>query len=494
MKKVLLLSLIIIVSLLFFLLFNDKGNEYLKPYVARYLESKAEQNITVQVEHLKIDYNYIELTALLNKLTTIHTYGEVLILNKKLNLNYTLSFIDKIDMNGTLKGTFDNIKITGKGDALQSQLNYDLNYQNKSLHNIHIKISKADISELLLLTAQPAYANGEMDIDITIPKFDMNKSTGEAHMVLYDTTLNEKVINREFKTKLPKNTKLKGVLNSTINNNQIAFHSTLKSNLATLKLEEAHYHLNSNDFFSNYHLNIPKLSRLNRVVGKNLKGKLSLDGKIKFNKTLLLTGNTKDLGGLLNFKLHNEELTSHINKVSVEKLMYLLEYPQIFKATINGDFNYNQKTRQGTFNSKLNQAQLLPNALTQLVQQVRGVDLTKERYNKTTFIAHLNEDTIHFDFNAKSRKVLISLPNAEVNKLTNSINADYKLKIEKREIEGKIQGDITKPHITIDSSKFIQEQIFETITDSVGEDKLKELGIGKKERETIKNILGDLFK
>ena len=846
MKKILLLFLIIILSLLFFLLFNDKGNEYLKPYVGLYLESKSEQNISVQVEHLKIDLKYVELTALLNKLTTINAYGEVLLLDKELNIDYninsdgfkneSISFNNKVDINGTIKGTFDNMLISGQGDAFQSHLNYDLNYQDEAINNINIKMFKADISELLLLATQPAYAKGKIDIDVNIPSFDINNTQGKAHIVLYDTKLNEKIINKEFKIKLPKNTSLKGTIDSDIKNNKMLFNATINSNLATIKLNKTHYDLKSNNFSSNYnihipklsklafisekklfgtlnaigslesknklftlhahtkslggttkislidnkinvnlnnttiekilhllgekvyttgkisgdvkltdlknlkgtfklttsqaktvhtvlkkefdidfkksltfelkghgkiksnvayidatlnskllnftstnlrynldtsalqtvyllqvpelshlrsitktelygamqlegelklnnenltlnaithslggetqislndnqanvkiqhtkieklldligektyatgsisgeanfnnldnltgtfnlrtsnskmihqtlkkefsldlgkslpfqmkskgtiqsnivtiesqlnsdffnvtshdiiynlkkslltasyHLNIPKLSNLNTLAGKNLKGKLSINGTIKSNKSLLLTGNSNDLGGLFTFKLQDQRLTSSINGVSVQQLMYMLDYPQIFKAPLHGDFNYNLKTAKGTFNSRLTQAQLLPNTLTQLVQQVRGIDLTKERYNKTTFIAHLNKDDIHFDFNAESRKVLIRLPNGHINKLSNRINANYKLKIENKDIEGRIQGNISKPHITVDSSKFIQTQVIETIKDNIGEERLKELGIGKKETEVIKNILGDLFK
>ena len=89
MKKISLVLLIIVVSISF-LLFHDKGNEYLKPYVASYLTSKLDNNMSVKVEHLKIDFEYVELHALLNELTKVKAQGEMLLLSKTLDLDYTL--------------------------------------------------------------------------------------------------------------------------------------------------------------------------------------------------------------------------------------------------------------------------------------------------------------------------------------------------------------------------------------------------------------------
>jgi len=671
MKRVLLLIVLILISSLLFLIFHDKGNDYLKPYLATYLESQLENNMSVEVEHLKIDQDHIELIALLNKLTKINVEGQYSLMNQTLDIDYQLkadSFNDiksNIDVNGTVKGHFSNMDVEGKGEALKSKINYSLNLKENLLKNIKIKILKADIAQFLLLAGQPHYASGKVDIDIDIPSLEENQTAGSANILLHETKLNEKVLNKSFNLNIPKKTLLTGTIKSKINQHEIHFTSNINSSLSVIKLNKALYSLDNNSFSSNYSikipklsklsfvtqqklygmleatgsmqfknkiftlnaltkslggiskiilndnqlninidnskiekllyllgeksyatglligdikisnlkdltgtfnlstqqaktvhktlkkeltldlgksitfqmktegniksnlahihtkldselftlhsndmlydlkhslftasylLSVPKLSKLNALAGKKLQGALTLNGKIKSDKTLLFTGNTKDLGGTLNFKLLNQQLNSNINGVSVQKLMHMLDYPQIFKATIDGDFNYDLKNRKGLFTSKLNKAQLLANDLTQLVKQIRGIDLTKERYNETTFVARLNNNDINFDFNAKSRNVTMALPNGHINKLNNSINANYKLKIENKDIAGKIKGNISHPHISIDSSQFIKDNVIDAIQEHIGDDKLNDLGIGEKEKDIIKNVLGNLFK
>ena len=69
MKKILTLLLILLLSISFFL-FHDKGNQWISPYFANYLERKA-GGMQIEISHLKIDVNHIEFNALLNGLVTL---------------------------------------------------------------------------------------------------------------------------------------------------------------------------------------------------------------------------------------------------------------------------------------------------------------------------------------------------------------------------------------------------------------------------------------
>jgi len=679
MKKLLVLIILILISSLLFLLLHDKGNEYLKPYLATYLESQLENNMSVTVEHLKIDKNHVELIALINKITRVNAHGQYALLDKTLDIDYNVkansiqsnevTINGKVDIDGKVKGTFSDMDISGEGDAFNSNIHYTLNLKEELFNNIKIKILKADIAEFLLLSGQPHYARGKIDIDINIPTLEENTTKGTANILLHETLLNEKVLNKTFQIDIPKNTKLTGEINSKINQTQILFNSKIISSLSTVTLNNAIYNLKNNRFTSNYTVNVPKLSKLsfltqqklhgtldatgdmefknktfylnaltkslggttrvslkgntldlhldhnklekilhlvgektyavgnlngevkisslknltgtfnlstqnartlhktlkkeltldlgksiafqmnsigkikskvahiqttldselfklsshdmaydlkkslltstyqlsvpklsklNTLAGKNLRGALDIKGDMQADKNFLITGNTQNLGGEISFQLQNKQLTTKIKNVSVQKLMHMLDYPQIFKATLVGDFNYNLVSSKGIFNSKLNQAQLLPNNLTKLIKQIRGVDLSKERYNETTFVAKLNKENINIDFNAKSKKVTMSINNGHINKANNYIDANYKVKIENKDIAGKIKGNISQPHITVDSSQFIKDTVIDAIQDQLGndkiDDKLNDLGLGKKETETIKNILGDLFK
>lgn len=659
MKKILILLILLLLSFSFFLILHDKGNKLIKPYLATYLESKFDDKIDIEVEHLKIDTNYVELIAKLNKATNVDAKGDYSLFSQSLDIGYIVDSNDfNIDINGTATGHFNNMEIKGEGNALKSKLSYSLNVKDDLLNNINANIVKADISEILLLTAQPAYAKGKVNVNINIPSFEGNQTKGTANIVLHQTQLNEKVINKKFKIKLPSKTILTGKINADVNQDNLEFHSEITSNLSTVKLNKATYNLKKKVFSANYTLNVPKLSKLkfltqtklygnlqatgdmkfkNKIfelnaqsknlggeinlalmgntlnininnskiekllylfgqepyakgnllgdvkisslknlkgtfnlksshaktshkalfkkdfnfqltstgdiqsnianiqtqfdselfnltsndmqyklkdstltstyklnvpdlskletlAGKPLQGTIQIDGELLVNKTLLLTGKSSNLDGEINFNLENQNLTSTIQNVSMEKLMKMLKYPKIFKGQLVGNFSYDLTQQKGLFTSNINQAQLLSNQLTKLIQKIQGVDLTKERYNETTFVAKLNKDTINFDFIAKSQKVSIDIPNAHLNKRSNILDARYTVIVDKKDVSGKIQGNVSSPSVSLDSSDYLKDKVIKTLDKYIDTDKLKDLGIGEKEKDAIKSIFGDLFK
>ncbi len=675
MKKILLILLILFLGAISFLLFHDKGNEYLKPYLATYLETKLDNNMSVVVDELKIDLDHVEFSAVLNKQTEVKAQGELSLLSRTLDIDYTLksdgfkTFDNKVDINGTVTGAFSNLQVQGKGETLKSHIDYALNVKDDVINNIRVNINRADIASLLELASQPAYATGKIDVDINIPTLEEMDSKGKAKIVLHSTTLNEKVFQKELKIDLPKNTIVTANIDSKVSADAFELEGVIDSNLASLKLSQTTYDLNSQVFLTNYalsvpklskllfltkqklngklqlngkftvkkdaysikgqsnslegkssfnfngkklevdmrnieiakllhlvnqkpyasgklmskirlsdlknlagtfkiatqeaktinatlkkemkinfgkaidfslnsegniksdivtlknqltsdivnyysndmqyelknatlsstyQLDIPKLSKLNALAGKALKGSLAIHGEMNYQNSLNITGSTNSLGGDINFKLANKKLIANINNVSVEKLMHTLSYPQVFKALLVGDFNYDLVTQKGTFTSKLNNAQLLSNQLTVLVQQIRGFDLTKERYTETKFNAKLNKNIINIDFKAKSKTVLLEIPSGRINKVNNSINANYLVKVENKDVGGKIKGNISKPKVTIDSSNYIKEKVIDVIKNNISEDTLKKLGLDKIEadalKDTVNNFLGDLFK
>jgi hypothetical protein len=668
MKKILFFAVILLLSLSF-LIFHDKGNEILKPYVSGYLKDKVKKNISIELQDLKIDLNYVKFSALLNNVITINAEGNLSLFFQELHLDYTLksdNFKHKIDINGTITGTFNDMKIQGEGEGetVKSHINYALNLKDDVIEKIKLKINKADIASFLQVLSQPAYAEGKVDIDIDIPTLTKLNNKGKVNIILNPSTLNEKVFKEKFKIDLPKemivtanihskvhakafelegdissnlatlkffnttysintkellanyvlsiprlskvlfltkkklNAKLKidgkvklkkkkinligtskslggkthfnyngkslntfmenieitkllyllnekpyatGKLNAnlklndleqlagtfelktknakTINHtlrkefdlnfkkpipftlnstgdidlNVVNTQSIVQSNILTYTSNNLKYNLTTSTLSSSYQLDIPKLSKFNTLVGKSLKGKLIIDGEMNYDNDLIITGSTKSLDGSINFRLSDKKLNSKINNVPVEKLMDILSYPQVFKASLLGNFNYDFATHKGKFTSTLNQAKLLSSDLTVSIMQLRGLDLTKERYNETHFNATFTKNLIDIDFEAKNKKVLLSIPFGRINKANNNIDATFNIKVDNKDIAGKIQGDISDPKIIINSSKFIKDEMQNMMQGNMPDQAFKELGFGKKETDMMRNMMDSFF-
>ena len=163
--------------------------------------------------------------------------------------------------------------------------------------------------------------------------------------------------------------------------------------------------------------------------------------------------------------------------------MQVLDYPQVFKARLVGAFNYDLLRSSGRFTSTLNQAELLNTYLRQVIKEIRGVNFPEERYAQTYFNATFHKNLIDINFKAESKTVLLSIPSGQINQASNKINAYYKVKVDNRNLEGKIRGDLSDPEITLDSSKYIQNNMMNMIEDNMGH----------KENNMMKSMMGGFF-
>jgi len=252
------------------------------------------------------------------------------------------------------------------------------------------------------------------------------------------------------------------------------------------------YDVSASELDMIYDINISDLSKLQPITKQKLYGSMLLKGDVKQeNKKTTITGATEDLEGKLNFQLQNDHFTMQMNGLSVEKIMQMLHYPSVFKASINSEGEYNLVAKKGLLKSTLVDAQLLPNDFTELVKKFNGLDLSEEKFKESNLTANIEQEHIEFDFLAKNSRTLIRVSPAIIESDKNYIDAHYTIKVENRDVGGKIVGDISNPKITIDSSKFIQREVNRAIDKH--SDRLKDFGIGDKEQKKVKDFFNNLF-
>ena len=499
--KTLIFIIFIIATSFSLLLFHDKGNELISPYLSSYLSKETKRNI--EIKELKIDMGHIEATAVVDKINQLKTDGEFSLSTQKVDLNYQLrsknfplkklDMQGDIDVNGTAKGSIEKIEIKGSGDAFAFDLAYNFILNNQEIHKLHIDMDKADVERVLKIAKQPPLAQGKADIRIDIPTIVGKKiSSAKMDIKLYKTLLNEKVLHQSFNINIPSHTTLTADINSTLEKEIAHIKGDIHSTLGSLSFNDAQYSLKDKKLHSDYQVNI-----------KEPKSNFPLDakGEVEYHEKLKVKGVTKSLDGEIHFNLIDTILQANLNGVSVTKLMTMLNYPKMFEGQIFGDITYNIKNKQGDINTQLKQAQLLPNKITEFFKMIRGVDLAKERYNHSLFKAKIHGEDIDFNFNAKSKTTNISLKNSHLNQKTKDIDAYYTLIIYNREISGTIKGNIHDPNINIDASKFIKKEIKNTIKKfGIGEeekkifnDTMQDMGIGKEEKDMIKGIFKGFF-
>ncbi len=665
-------ALLIITAILlggvYFLLFTQTGNDILKPYITQIASEKSGQKIEIKKLSLKPDS--LDITAMINESVFTKVSGDINIFKQNFNLEYFINADElklpkqkpiktELDIKGIIKGDIKNIYIEGDGKAFKSPINYSLSVIDNIPQNIKANVTKAKLEEILALLAKPAYIKGVADLNINIPKFDLNNLNGKAKLILYESIIENSLIKRDFNIELPKNTKIKGEVNSNLNKTFITTSAKIFSTLADLEVKksvvdtskkdlwlksdyqviaklsniepivkmplrgdfkingnlllngkkyrldgvsrslggEVKFNLNGDklDFIAQntsiskilyilgqkelskgelnikggfsslsnltgkaslstknaslntavikkefnidlgknfpYSLNadadfkkdiilakaklitpikevdiqnikyslkdgkltadyvayIKDLSKLQPIIGKKLKGDIKISGDIKMDKELIVTGDSKKFGGDIKFLFKGTKTHIEASNVSVAKILEMALYPTVAdgKAFIKAD--YDISTKKGKSEAKIETARILRSTFTDLIATFTHHDLAKERFNETTFTSVINNDKVVFNFNARSKNSYISFKQGKLNIKTNRIEAPFDILIKGKDFKGMIKGDINKPKIKLNTSKYLKEKAVNKV------EKLIEKKLGEDKAEKLKGIL-NIFK
>ncbi|WP_024791558.1 hypothetical protein [Lebetimonas sp. JS032] len=413
-------------------LMKDKKINFFANLVSNLLKA----NINGKFENNYLSSKYIVLADNLSVLTPV--------INQKIR--------GKFKTEGNIKGKTDNLLVKGIAYLAGGNIDYQTNLGKKELI---YRVNNIKINKLLYMVYQPIYSYGNINSN---GKIYFNKDLNGKIIANIQGKTDKYVLYKEFNFT---NAAISYNLNSNVNiKNSIALINTkLNSNVVNANLPDGKYNINKNIFTSTYSINIPNLDKLYFATKKHLKGKIRVFGNIKKDKDLLITGNSKTLGGSINYKLLNNDFTLNAKNLYVVKLMDMLMYPQIFDSTANIDLKYNLLNKKGVLDANLIDGHFLPNKLSFLINSLAHFDLTREIYKKTTIHSIINDKKIISDLDMKSRLTHISSKKAFVDLDKEYIDSKLLLEIMKRPIYIKLKGKLTSPSIKIDASKFLKAEI-----------------------------------
>ena len=356
------------------------------------------------------------------------------------------------------------------------------------------------------------YLQAQMENNETIEVKEFNLSLGElSALIIYNKKTKLKIdgdysslfksfdmkyhlLSDNFKykkTSIEEHLDINGTVKGEISDSILHFKGDAHNKLGDLNFEKSFYNLKEKILEMDYVLYLHDLSKLKKYTKQNLEGNISIKGHLTKDKKLLVTGETKDLGGSMTFTLKEKNMKVNMKNISAQQVMGMLRYPQIFKASIIGDVNYDLKTKKGIIQSQLIGVQLLPNNLTNIIKKFNGFDISKEKFDKSQFNANIHDKNIIFEFNAQNKTTHIDISKGYLNQSKHTINARYKIAINGRDIGGMIDGNIHDPDISIDSSQYMRKKVNSVIDEH--SDTLKTIGIGEKEQKQVKDFFNSLF-
>jgi len=453
--------------------------------------SELGRNIRANL-NLKVSNRYVELEGFaksdvlkLNLYNAHYDRGE-----KAFNSDYTL-FVPKargaLEVKGNFQHKNDQIALIGSSLSLGGEMLFTLHNNQLNAH-----MNGVDIEKLLYLLGEKRYAKGKLIADVELSDVRQQKGvfsfkTQEAQLV--NVTLKE-LFNLEFEKSLPLLVKGKG----TIEGERISMESSVDADVFQYDSSDILYNLTTQVLKSHYKLHLPKLSKFNRATGKNLKGELNVKGELKYEKVLMITGESFDLGGDIDFNLKANILKMQLNSVSVEKLLDMFSYGKFFRAKLIGSFEYDLVSNRGILSSHFSETELLNSSLIEVIQKIKGKHIESRHYDKTYFNASFQGNLIVVDFKAKNKRVLLSIPKGIIDRVKKQINAYYQVKIDEVVLDGEIKGSLSNPEVTFNSAKYLENNMMSVIEDTIPSPAVRGFKMGKKNHDTMKNMMFDFFK
>ncbi|MFA9374182.1 MAG: hypothetical protein ACERKK_08485 [Poseidonibacter sp.] len=399
------------------------------------------------------------------------------IINKKLNGSFSTSG-DIVTNNGI-------IKIDGKSDVFQSLTTYDIKMNNSKPEYVKFHITNAKIEKLLSFIDEPVYAHGDLSIDANILNTDVKKLDGTINTRVANAKLINPVINTVFNQKLKDTVTFDLNAQSKLQLDKVITKSTLTSSLANVDISKAVFNVSDLSLNSDYLVNIADLSKLYDITATKMRGKLSIIGDIKKEeKLLLVNGNSKLLGGVLDFTLNNDNFTSKIKDLQIKQVTHMLYYPEVFDSTSALNLNYNLLSKKGKLTGNLLDGHFLPNNFSGLLNQFAKFDITREVYKTVDIDSNINNLVLDSVISMKSKNTQIDVVKSILDLEKSKVDADINAKIRNTNFSFNVKGNTSSPKISFDSKDLLKDQINKdkikeklnkAITNKLGEEKAKDL-------------------
>ena len=425
------------------------------------LEADANLNKT------KIDYS----TKILSNLAKITSNGLVDTKNLNFDLNYILNIkelalfqpiIDTklqgpFNTKGIVKGDKNLLKIKGDSDIAASLTKYELFLKDLKPDSLILDIKKAKLQKLLYLASLPIYADADIDLRAKLDNLDIDNLLGDILFEIKNGKTFPKVLYEEFNLTDAK-IGFEAISKTIFKNSVAKTNLSIDSSVAKADIKEAIFDIKNSTFALDFTLYVPDLDKLYFVTKKHLKGDIRIVGDVKKDKDLLVVAHSNILGGRIDFRLLNDELTKKIRGINVIELTNMLIYPKIFDSTMDADLSYNLASKKGKFIANLFDGRILPNKMTFLLNQMAKFDITKEIYKKITIDGKIDNKMIISNLDMQSRLTHISSKDAILDLDKNRVDAKLKIDIKKKPVYVKIRGDINKPKVSIDAKSIIKEK------------------------------------
>ncbi len=362
-----------------------------------------------------------------------------------------------LNLNGTLKGDRQNMKLDLKSDIASSKTAIDVTLKELQPKALRAKIEHLRIEKLLYMLKQPTYASGVVGVQANLDSLDVKNLSGVVQSASTGS-LNTAFLTKEygFKHPMPK-TSFRLKTQTNIAKSVAETKLTLASTLANLDVKKALFYINKGSLKSDYTLNVASLEKLYFVTDRHLRGGLTATGDITKDKDLLVTLHSDIAQGKLDVLLKNDDAHITLDDMRTKKLLWILYYPEIFDGGVNAQIDYNLALSKGVAKAQFKEGKFVHNQTFDLIKKFAKVDLYKEYFNGDAK-ANINKEKIAAIFDLQSRKARILSKKTDIDTKKRTIDSRITLTVKKTPVSVTLKGSMEKPKVGVDLKEFMKTE------------------------------------
>lgn len=317
-------------------------------------------------------------------------------------------------------------------------------------------IKDLDVAKLLVLAAQPAYANGAINAKAHLSSLDMQNLNGNFEATA-GGVLNQNTLSKLLEKKFPANSKYDFKLTGDIKSSVANFTANANTDFVKLSSLKGKFDIKNTTLQSTFIIDAFDFSKLNWLAERKLSGKAVFNGSANFDKSGLNAKITSDdiFKGKLNATLANNVLDANLNQVDFSTLMKGVDLPDYYdvKATVKA--NYNLSTSIGEANANLNNGKLKNVGVIKTLGTLTKTDFTKDSFTDGNLNAKINPNTINLNLSLKSPRISIAVDKGVVNTQSSTLNIPFNVGVDKANFKGSITGKTESPSVKLDVANAI---------------------------------------
>lgn len=327
---------------------------------------------------------------------------------------------------------------------------------NSDGKSFDFSIKDLDVAKLLVLAAQPAYANGAINAKAHLSNLDMQNLNGDFEATA-GGVLNQNTLSKLLEKKFPANSKYDFKLTGDIKSSVANFTANANTDFVKLSSLKGKFDIKNTTLQSTFIIDAFDFSKLNWLAERKLSGKAVFNGSANFDKSGLNAKITSDdiFKGKLDATLANNVLDANLNQVDFSTLMKGVDLPDYYdvKATVKA--NYNLNTSIGEANANLNNGKLKNVGVIKTLGTLTKTDFTKDSFTDGNLNAKLNPNAITLNLSLKSPRISITVDKGLVNTQSSTLNIPFNVGVDKSNFKGSITGKTESPSVKLDVANAI---------------------------------------